>query len=88
MEESGVSFGFIRLRAVGKYTNSEHRMHATQPIGHTRYRKVRFGTRGKMKYTQMNRNPHMKINVVTVGKVGLPIPRSAALKISLIPQMK
>ena len=63
-------------------------MEATQPMGQTKYRKVRLGTSGKIRYTQTNRNPHIKIKVVTVGKVGFPMPRRAALKISLIPQMK
>ena len=76
------------FRFVGKYTNKAQMMQQIQPMGQTRYRKVIFGTSGKIQYTQTNRRPHIKIKVVTVGKVGFPIPRRAAPKISLMPQMK
>ena len=74
--------------AVGKKTNSKVMMERTQPMGQIKYRNVRLGTSGKMKYTQINRLTHMNRNVATVADTGLPIPRRAAPKISLIPQIK
>ena len=61
---------------------------STQPIGHIKYRNVRFGSIGNTKYTHRKRIAHIKISVATVATVGLPIPRRAAPNISLIPQMK
>ena len=78
----------VSFLTVGTYRNNAQIMHATQPMGHTRYRNVRFGTSGKIRYTQTKRRTHIKIKAVTVGKVGLPMARRAALKISLIPQIK
>ena len=79
---------FVSFLTVGTYKNKEQIMDALQPIGHTRYRNVRFGTSGKIRYTQIKRRPHIKIKVVTVGNVGFPMARRAALRISLIPQIK
>ena len=35
-------------------------MQDTQPMGHTRYKKVRLGTSGNITYTQKNRKAHIK----------------------------
>ena len=73
---------------MGKNTNSKEIMDSVQPTGQTRYRKVRFGTSGKIRYTQASRRAHIKIMVLMVGTVALPIDRRAALNTSLMPQMK
>lgn len=63
-------------------------MDNVHPIGQIKYRKVRFGQSGKIRYTHTKRIAHMKINVATVVTMGFPIPFSAAPMISLIPQIK
>ena len=73
---------------VGKYQNSNMVMDSVHPIGQTKYRNVKFGQSGKIRYTQTKRSAHMKINVAIVVTIGFPMPFNAAPIISLIPQMK
>ena len=73
---------------VGKYQNSNMVMDITHPIGQIRYKNVRFGQSGKIKYTHTNRIAHIKINVAAVVTMGFPMPFNAAPMISLIPQIK
>lgn len=68
--------------------NSSAIIDSIHPMGQTKYRKVRLGYRGKIRYTHKNRKAHMNINVATVAATGFPMPRRAAPKISLIPQIK
>ena len=64
------------------------REESIHPIGHMRIRKVMFGQRGYMKYTQGKRIAQRNMKVVTVGTTGFPIPRRAPPKTSFIPQIK
>ena len=73
---------------VGTRKNSSVMMESVQPMGQIKYRKVRLGISGKMRYTQMNRMPHRKIMAETVGTMGRPIPLMAAQRTSLMPQIK
>ena len=75
----------LSFLAVGIYTSHRVKADSAQPIGQTKYRKVRLGIRGYTKYTQAKRSAHRKINVVMVGAIGLPILRIAAPIIWLIP---
>ena len=63
-------------------------MQSIQPTGQTRYKNVRFGHNGNKTYTQKNLIANWNINAVTVGTIGLPMPRNDANITSWIPQMK
>ena len=68
----------LSFLAVGIYTSHKVKADNAQPMGQTKYRKVRLGIRGYTKYTQAKRSAHRKNMVVTVGAIGLPIARIAA----------
>lgn len=61
---------------------------STPPIDQIKNKNVRFGKSGKIAYTHTNRIKHIYTSVQTVGIMGLPIPRIAAPRISLSPQIK
>ena len=58
------------------------------PIGQIKYKNVRFGQSGKIRYTHTKRIAHIKISVAAVATIGFPMPFIAAPMISLIPQIK
>ena len=59
-----------------------------QPIGQTRYKKVRFGSNGKINATHKILSTHVQKKDVIVGITGFLIPLNAPHKTSCIPQMK
>ena len=59
-----------------------------QPIGQTRYKKVRLGYNGKINITQTTLRTQVQKKEVIVGTIGFLIPLNAPHKTSCMPQTK
>jgi len=56
----------LTFLTVGKYTTNSDMMERIQTMGHTKYRKVRLGTSGKIQYSHTKRKAYARVNFLAV----------------------